>query len=523
MLWPPRSTSSLRASSGSRRLPRRAAAGGLTAAAGALAVLLAVSCPRGPQGLPARARSVTLLATAGLQGQLEPFSAPSRTAGGLARLGAIVRRERRAAPGTLWVDAGDALFGRSDLTSEYVPQSERRARAIAEAYTALGNDVFAVGERDLLLGQEFLRGTGLRGLLNAGRGPETAPAATLLDAGGVKVAFLGASGRESSRSLAEQAAQARAAGAELVVALVHATAESAQLLVERLQPGVVDLAIAGHPASELAAEPGVLPGRAPVFAPPGRGRAVLKLQVGLGRAGGAVVSLPSAEERQAALARVQAALAEAEAAIDGPLRDARVQALRQRIEAAQKVPDVPDGATLVAWQFLRVGPEVAGDPAVTQVVERCAADIGGLVPTGGSDRGCAAARMGQPVFVGEEGRCAGCHPGASAQWRRTGHARALDGLVAARRSRDLECVRCHVTGLFAPGGLCLVDAPAGRAGVQCEACHGPASLHAETPARGLLDVTEQTCRACHTADHDPGFDYRRDRARVLGPGHGEPP
>jgi hypothetical protein len=491
----------------------------------ALALLVAAtSCPRTPQGTPRRARTVTILATAGLQGQLEPFAAPARTSGGLARIATLVRRVKAQSPEALWVEAGDALFGRSDLSAEWVPQSERRARAIAEAYTATGNDVFAVGERDLLLGQDLLRAVGLRGLLNAGRGPDSAPAATLLDAGGVKVAFLGAGGREPTRALAEQAAQARGAGAELVVVLVHATAESAQMLVERLPPGSVDLAVAGHAASELANEAGVLPGRAPVFALPGRGRAVLRLDVGLGKPGAGVVAMPSAEERKAAVARAQAALLEAEAALDGPLRDARVQAIRQRIEEGERVPSAPDGSTVVAWQFLRVSPEVPDDAAVAQIVARCAADIAQLVPTGGSDKGCASARMGQPVYVGEDGRCAGCHAAASAQWKKTGHARALEGLSASRRARDLECARCHVTGLFAPGGVCLIDAPQGRAGVQCEACHGPASLHAEEPARGaLLDVTEQTCKACHTADHDPGFDYRRDRARVLGPGHGEPP
>ncbi|MGC4116676.1 MAG: multiheme c-type cytochrome [Myxococcales bacterium] len=517
MRWPPRSTSSSRASSG-RPLALFAA---VALAAGASAVL--ASCPRSPQAPPRRTRSVTLLATAGLQGQLEPFSDPARTSGGLARLASVVRKQKAAAPATWWVDAGDALFGRSDLTEEWLAQSERRARAIAEAYTAAGNDVFAVGERDLLLGQDFVRAAGLRGLLNAGRGPDTAPSATLLEAGGVKVAFLAASGREPSRAIAEQAQQARGAGAELVVALVHATAESAQLLVERLPPGAVDLAIAGHAASELANEAGVLTGRAPVFAPPSRGRALLKLEVGLGRAGSAVVSVPSAEQRQVAVARAQAALAEAEAGLDGPLRDARVQALRQRIEEAQRTPTVPDDATVVAWQLLKVSPETPGDEAVGRVVARFATDVARLAAAAGPEKPCASARMGQPVYIGVEGRCAGCHPSASAHWKASAHARALDSLSTAGRARDLECARCHLTGLFAPGGTCSVEAPKGREGVQCEGCHGPASQHAEAPARGLLDVTEQTCRACHTSDHDPGFDYRRDRARVLGPGHGEPP
>lgn len=511
MPWPPRSTSSSNPSSGSPR--------GLAAVALALlgVALCGASCPRGPRARDGR--RVVLVATAALQGQLEPFCTPERTGAGLARAAARLARVRAEAPGALWVDAGDALFGRTDLTDEDLPQAERRARAIAEAYTRMGIDAFAAGERDLLRGPAFLRSLGLRSLLDAGRGPADAPAATLLRSGGVQVAVVAAGGREAAPRLAAQAEQARQAGAELVVALVHATAQDALVLAEQLPPGAVDLAIAGHAASELAADAAVLAGRVPVFQLPARGRALLRLEIVPGERGaGRVVAFPSAEERADAAARVEAQLREAEAAFEGPVREARVRALAQRLEEARREPEVPDGAGAVAWRLLRLERGEAEDAAVAEIARRYAKDVEALPAA----RDCGAPRVGQAAFLGARGACQGCHAPAFAGWERSAHASALEPLARAGRARDPECARCHLTGLFAAGAACRLEERERLGGVQCEACHGPASAHAEAPARGaLLAPTEQACRACHTPDHDPGFHFERSRAKILGPGHGE--
>ncbi|HVQ24918.1 MAG TPA: hypothetical protein VMV01_07070, partial [Planctomycetota bacterium] len=61
--------------------------------------------------------------------------------------------------------------------------------------------------------------------------------------------------------------------------------------------------------------------------------------------------------------------------------------------------------------------------------------------------------------------------------------------------------------------------------VQCEACHGPASLHLDSMGKRTDTLTrsppESTCKGCHTPEHSDTFalePYLRD---VLGPGHGE--
>ena len=76
------------------------------------------------------------------------------------------------------------------------------------------------------------------------------------------------------------------------------------------------------------------------------------------------------------------------------------------------------------------------------------------------------------------------------------------------------------TGLQALGGL--VE---GFEGVQCEACHGIGSPHAQDPDHVRIaskEIDEKTCRRCHDGDNSPHFNFETYRPKILGPGHGMP-
>jgi hypothetical protein len=135
------------------------------------------------------------------------------------------------------------------------------------------------------------------------------------------------------------------------------------------------------------------------------------------------------------------------------------------------------------------------------------------------------AKSRQNHFVGTE-RCGSCHTGRLEFWRRTRHAQAMSSLVKRKRENDPDCFRCHVTGLVGVG--VLADDPAhnnpfarllnraNRPEVQCEACHGPGSRHAENPEKGKMPLpTAADCRWCHTPDTDPEFDFARKKAAVC--------
>lgn len=67
---------------------------------------------------------------------------------------------------------------------------------------------------------------------------------------------------------------------------------------------------------------------------------------------------------------------------------------------------------------------------------------------------------------------------------------------------DGECAACHTTGYSPMGnqdGLPGMVGTFAQAGVQCEACHGPGSLHVNNPQafRPTVDRDAQACEACH--------------------------
>lgn len=84
------------------------------------------------------------------------------------------------------------------------------------------------------------------------------------------------------------------------------------------------------------------------------------------------------------------------------------------------------------------------------------------------------------------------------------------GDQVTREPFDYDCFRCHVTGAESfettggqrqdnrPG----VDGTWRQDGVQCEACHGPGSLHVPAPQMGNLRVegSAAACGECHTSD-----------------------
>lgn len=155
--------------------------------------------------------------------------------------------------------------------------------------------------------------------------------------------------------------------------------------------------------------------------------------------------------------------------------------------------------------------------------------LGLLVVLGGLAAGSVVLATGAAgQFVGA-GRCGECHRAALEAWQRSVHARAHEGLPS-EHTNDPRCVQCHGTS------------DTGRAGVQCESCHGAGKHYSARYVMkdprlsrivGLEDVGEKTCRRCHTEsspsiqpfDYDAmwkliehGMDPDEDEAAATGAG-----
>jgi hypothetical protein len=133
-----------------------------------------------------------------------------------------------------------------------------------------------------------------------------------------------------------------------------------------------------------------------------------------------------------------------------------------------------------------------------------------------------AVAKGEASYTGDA-ECADCHDEEATFWAGTGHAKAYKTLSDQFKEFNLDCVSCHVTGYDQPGGSTVTHVD-NLKNVQCEACHGPGSLHAEDPeAKNLirLEPPRDLCVKCHHPPHvHEGWDVEAAWKHIVGPGHG---
>lgn len=112
-------------------------------------------------------------------------------------------------------------------------------------------------------------------------------------------------------------------------------------------------------------------------------------------------------------------------------------------------------------------------------------------------------------------KCQTCHSQIHEIWSSSKHAQAMATLEKTKQEFDPECIRCHTTGIAVRNGFTNAKDTPELGNVQCEACHGPGLAHATSPAKGYGKVTEETCRACHTDERTPDFDYATSWAKIM--------
>ncbi|MEK6759257.1 MAG: multiheme c-type cytochrome [Deltaproteobacteria bacterium] len=116
-------------------------------------------------------------------------------------------------------------------------------------------------------------------------------------------------------------------------------------------------------------------------------------------------------------------------------------------------------------------------------------------------------------YIGAAG-CVECHRPFMEGWNKTRHSNAFASLEKVGKSKDPECVKCHVTGYADEGGFYSAKLTPGLANVQCEACHGPGREHIIDFANPMRPIEEPTCLRCHTKENSPGFNYMIYREKI---------
>jgi len=471
-------------------------------------------------GAAERPRTVTLLYLADLGATVEPCGCSEAQRGGLPRLAAAVERVRREGQEVVLLGGGDLLF-EGPLDPERRAADLLKARLVADALRSMGLAGSVRGERDLAGGGRLLRELRLPFTEGARKGSVAFGVPGRVPPAPIRVGIVHRGGTRAALPLAEQA---RAQGLTLLLA-----AHREKLTDDDLDRAVLDAAV-------------------PVVQVQGRGQSLARIDLRLAgdlARGFAVLPGPAQrEEEQALLALRTAEYRRRREAADASGNLVLARALAAKVEEleararevrAAPLPPPPDDRPSLTVSFIPIGADLPEEPRLRKLVTRHYGEVArlNLAAARRQGRPCPDPAADQPVFIGLDSAppggksaCADCHPVAVAQWRTTGHARAyatLEEGPKGPRQFDLDCVGCHVTGWRAPGGACNVAAVEGRKDVQCESCHGPASLHAVDPPGHILRAPgEERCRGCHTPEHSTAFEWEGYRARILGPGHGAP-
>jgi len=510
-----------------------------------IVVLLAARlCVSGsPAFASPRERRALVFYSAQTQGTLEPCGCTSDPLGDIARVTALVRRGAREGS-TLLVDAGNLTYPAGGIPSDKQEAADLAAGFLAQELTRLPFGGSALGETDLACGLAKVQPRRLAANLEAQ--PFVEPSRIKL-VGGIKIGVFGlvdpALAREQGLHAEDpviaaraEADRLRAAGAEIVIALAPLERGQARAVA---RGSAVDFVVLGKNVGDGMPQAEAVES-AFVVAPATEMQRVGRLEIMLRQneaasarellhdAGGPTANRLRAEkiDRQARQLDADLARWENDSASDAAFVAAKRKErddLRAEATALVRTPWAPPAqGSYFINELVPIQRRLARDPALVGSMRRLDKAVG-----------AANLRLAEPPTPAEPGRahysgdasCVRCHKAAARSCKRTAHAHAWRTLQIAGKTGHGDCVSCHVTGYGEVGGSSLGFSQ-GLENIQCEACHGPGSIHVEK--RGLekplalrTGTPESVCAHCHTEKHSDTFQYEAYVRDIIGPGHGE--
>lgn len=497
--------------------------------------------------------TVRLFVMATVAGALEPCGCQKDMLGGVDHAAALVAKGSQEAKGTLVVGAGPMFFMDPKPHQERKTQDLWKAEALAQSYKELGLVAWAPGFNDWAQGAATLNklkeqsGAALLGANLSGQ-TAGASASVVREVGGVKVALVGAgkpshlgaapegvTTQEVEGSLAKAVKDARAQGAQVVVALVALERGEALRVAERVKG--LNLLVVGKPydqgeGNDKPTEPALVGGTL-VVQTPNHLQAVS--QIDLYVRGDSfefqdASGIAAAEERtslKARIAELQKRISEWEKS--GKVKQADLQARKAdlaKLEAKLKglsTPEPPAKGSFFRYDLAEVRESLGKEQSVADRMLSFYKRVNDHNKEAFKDRKPPALEAGKAGYIGVA-KCASCHTEEHNFYKTTSHARAYLTLEKDHKEFNLDCVGCHVTGYEKPGGSTVTHVD-GLKDVQCETCHGPGSLHAEKPEKpGLITLTPSRTLCSSSCHHPPhvneDWDVNQAWSKIIGKGHG---
>ena len=522
-----------------------------------LALLLLLAGPAFAAGSAAPGeRRLTIFYSAEVHGAVEPCGCTSDPLGDISRFASLVRAAAKESGAVLLVDGGGLLYAEGGGSTRERAADDARGAFLAAELERLGLAGAGLAETDLTGGLALVRPKRLASnfapspvvrepaIQIVGSGPGAVKVGVLGIADPALAERLGAPSEDVVRAARRDADRLRQEGAVLVVLLAPVDKSLARRVA---RAAAVDLVVmgrkagAGLPRAErVARDDADASGAGPaafLLTPADElqrvGRIDVVLRAGtraaLRDAGGPEAIGLRRDEVDRAIKQLDVELARWNTTGDGAAgNDASFVAAKRRERDALSA----ERATLAGpWVAPREGSyftnrliplrrSLPRDKALVAAMKRL--DLGIAAINTKSAQPPPRAEPGRAAFAGVAA-CASCHAGAVAFWKKTVHAAAWKTLAGGKQA-DYKCVGCHLTGCGQVGGSSL-GFTKGLEAVQCENCHGPASIHVaekglEEPGTLRREVPETTCLACHNERHSDTFQYQAYLRDVLGPGHG---
>ncbi len=489
----------------------------------------------------------TLLLMADIRGVLRPCGCVVELQkGGFDRLKPFLDDARQEHPDSKLLHAGPLFFEASVTPVEKVAQRERQSKVTADLVSKVGIDVAGLTAVDMRAAEgayPTLAETSTVQFTSANLEAPQSEKVRVIRAGGLSVGVfaLSAPHERGEGEAALPVSDPRAAASEAIASL----SDKADMIVllsalglretKRLVRAVdgVDFAIVGglgeHPVVTDEAE---LVGSTRVMQFHREGRFIGRLTVRM--VNGAKDFIDASAPSQVELKALDERIAKLETSLEGwaaksegsdrQIRGAKhhvasLKTERDRLAAVTGV--APDDKSSFSFRATPLNWDLPQDPDLLTLMEAFDQELKQINLA--HAKPLPVAKPGQAVYVGLP-TCMECHEETQAFWDGDRHSHAWETLEEQNKTFDAECVSCHVTGYGEAGGSTLGQTE-GREDVQCESCHGPGSLHAESDgdvAIGTIKPAEESCVPCHNAHHSPNFEFQKWRKRLIVPGHGLP-
>lgn len=410
---------------------------------------------------PLAGTELLIIYTGNTFGELKPCGCDKEEEqGGMERRMSYLKSTRTA--NTLLVDLGDSF-------KEATRQGKLKAEYLTASMLRMQYDAVALGEKDLIYGNEFMRGLGPVPWVSSNialEGISLPPYRIKQFANGLKVAVLAVSdadlfyaAQDSNLKVGDALASVKKVlpglialeKPHLVVLLSHMHREQG---LQLLAVEGVDVVINGHIETDADQID-----MAPVF----QGQKVFVQPGPLGQKMGEL-----------------------------------------------RVTWVADGPKVYDQKMVRLDSQVPFDPEMTSLYKAYNAKVEDLFLASLAEK---RQNKSAPVYAAEK-TCLTCHAPAHQVWAASRHGHAYETLQRVHKSYDPECLICHTTGFNQPGGfISEIDTP-GLKNVQCEMCHGPRLQHSQAPKGGFAHLAVQSCQGCHVPKHSPKFNYGRYWPRI---------